>query len=87
MYSIVYGICDKFNRALHDRKWPHKHGGNHKPGDSGTQHSFALAAILENTFNVYRSVNQKDLDERYDFRQYCYDLADELFDYANSLPN
>lgn len=93
LYALIYGFCDRFNRALKDRKWPFRHGGNTACGDKGCQHNFALSCILQNTFNVYRSFHMKDLGvsedsaakEKYIFQEYCYELADQLFEYANTL--
>ena len=46
-YNSLFSICDNFNRALHDRTWPHKHGvGNGVAGDLGHKHNFALSSII-----------------------------------------
>lgn len=76
-----------------DRKWSFRHGGQNRVGDKGCQHNFALSCILQNTFNVFRSFHLRDTElttdseprEKYNFQQYCYDLADQLFEYANCL--
>ena len=45
-------FCDKYNNGLHQRLWPHKHGGNYHPGDLGHQHNFALSCMLQNTLTL-----------------------------------
>ena len=80
----MFSTCDKFNRALHDRKWPHRAGGRDTMADVGTQDSFAFACILQNTFNAYRSLNGVNITD-YSFKVYCLELADSLFAHANSL--
>ena len=70
-------FCDKYNKGLHQRSWPHKHGGNYDPGDLGHQSNFALSCMLRNTFNPYfedNLVNSKSID----FRDNCLALADEI---------
>jgi hypothetical protein len=83
-YKTMFSMCDKFNRALHDRKWPHRAGGNDVMSDAGTQDAFAMACILQNTFNAFRARNGVEFAD-YNFKLYCEELADALFAYANSL--
>jgi hypothetical protein len=51
----------------------------------------AISSILQNTFNVYRSrlfslsSEAEEVDDDFDYQQYCNDLAQQLFDYANTL--
>lgn len=85
-YKSMFAMCDKFNRQLHDRKWPHRAGGRDTMADDGTQDAFALASILQNTFNSYRVLNSIDFTD-YNFKNYCLELADSLYAYAYSLQN
>ena len=32
-YVEMFNLCDRFNRNLHERTWPHKSGGLHKKGE------------------------------------------------------
>ena len=56
-YKSMFNACDRFNRMLHDRKWPHKNGGRDIPRDVGHHHNFAMSCILQNTFNAYIEKN------------------------------
>lgn len=80
----MFNACDKFNRALHDRKWPHKHGGRNKPGDNGLQHNFAFSCVLQNTFNAYEAINEKG-DSLGNYSDNCLELSIELFEYACNI--
>ena len=51
-YKQAFEACDNFNRALHDRCWPHKRGGRSLPGDIWNHHDFIQAAMLVNTTNA-----------------------------------
>lgn len=82
IYKKVFNLCDTYNRSLHDRKWPFKHGGKDKPGEWGLQDDFAFSSILQNTFNLYNiDLNNIDVSE-YSFEGYCIILSDELYIYA-----
>ena len=78
-YNSLFSMCDNFNRALHDRTWPHKHGGSGVAGDLGHQHNFALSIVLQNTFNAYNCAHGIDT---FDFREYCENLADQLIEFS-----
>ncbi|KAJ1394289.1 hypothetical protein B484DRAFT_407932 [Ochromonadaceae sp. CCMP2298] len=54
LYKACFNLCDLFNRALHDKKWPFKRGGRDSTGEWGHQDNWALTATLQNTFNCYR---------------------------------
>ena len=51
VYGTSFNVCDRFNRALHHKKWPHKFGGNGEKGELGQQHGFALGVAAENIYN------------------------------------
>lgn len=76
--------CDMLNRALHDRCWPHKKGGRDMLGDRGMQDNFAFSSIIQNTIKVINSLNS-DSYEAVDFKSFCLDLSDELYDVGCSL--
>ena len=40
VYGTSFNVCDRFNRALHHKKWWHKFGGNDEKGELGQQHGF-----------------------------------------------
>jgi len=42
-YNNMFEICDNFNRALHDRSWPHPRGGRGTSGDMGRHDDFLMA--------------------------------------------
>lgn len=78
-YKISFSACDKFNRNLHDRKWPYRYGGGGRMGDSGHHHKFALACILQNTFNAHDSLTKNGHCST-NFKKQCLLLADELYE-------
>ena len=64
----MFNACDRYNRMLHDRKWPHKNGGRNIPGDEGHHHNFAMSFILQNAFNAYIEINSINSVE-YEFKK------------------
>ena len=74
----MFEVCDKFNRALHDRQWPHSRGGNNTQGDQGVHHDFLMAVILQNVFNAWFSVHDIDPASR-TFESMCTELANSLY--------
>jgi hypothetical protein len=84
LYKLAFNACDKFNRKLHDRKFPHRCGGGTKGFGDGHQHKFAISIILQNTINLYCDVN--DIDHKINsFEFNVLLLSDELYAYATSL--
>jgi hypothetical protein len=80
-YNHLYNLCDRFNRNLHERTWPHKTGGNGSMGEDGHYHNFALSSILQNIFNLYFDINAEDYS-KVSFSKFCCDLADEIVRFA-----
>lgn len=81
-YKAMFSGCDVFNIHLNERVWPYSRGGHGREGASGQCHSFALAVILRNTFNVYAHINGMGKDNAEEFRELCYTLADELYEFS-----
>lgn len=84
LYALMFSVCDRYNRKLHDKTWPHKQGGHGMLGDAGKQDDFAFSCSLQNIISVYRSLNKLSNDPM-DFQQYCLDLREELYKYACTL--
>ncbi len=80
-YGITFKTCDQFNRALHDTTWPHRHGGGTSQGDLAAIHDFLFSSILQNTINAWSDIHSKSMD----FKSFCMELADEIYEYANTL--
>lgn len=76
-----FNSCDKFNRAMHDRKYPHKSGGNGVSGEGGQIHMFILSSLLQNVFNLWECANGCEVNEVI-FEDKCVMLSDLLFQYA-----
>ena len=55
-YAKMFQTCDSYNHQIKSRMWPHKHGGRGHIGERGKHSSLALACVLQNTFNGYRSI-------------------------------
>lgn len=77
-YKTMFEVCDRFNRNLHDRSWPHKRGGRKVRGEFGRQNDFIMAAMLQNTLNLWLCLRQRNPAD-YTFRQMCELLADDLY--------
>lgn len=80
-YGQMFNVCDHFNKNLHNRMWPHKHGGRDCEGDPGHQNNFAWSCILQNVFNAYVAINGENHDD-YSFRDFYVELADALYNEA-----
>lgn len=76
-YKVMFESCDRFNRRLHDKSWPHRRGGNAVSGEAGVHHDFLLACVLQNTFNAYFAATGQNY-EGVSFKDFCHDLADSL---------
>lgn len=61
MYSVMFAVCDLFNRGLHDCTWPHRTGGGTCEGTNGIVHDFFFTAILKNTMNAWLDLNAEDV--------------------------
>ena len=83
-YAIIFNLCDRFNRNLHERTWSHKSGGFHRMGEPGNYHNFALSSVLQNIFNLYHSINGED-DNQESFCDFCCRLADEIAQFAATM--
>ena len=84
LYKKSFNACDKFNRKLHDRKFPHRCGGKSKGFGDGHQHKFAMAIILQNTINLFCDVNNIK-PQSMSFQAHVLSLSDELYYYATTL--
>jgi hypothetical protein len=83
-YKVMFSLCDAFNRALHDRLWPHRCGGGKSNGHMGHIHKFAMGCVIQNTINAYCDINKIPYTS---FKDLAIQLSDELFDYAMEQPN
>lgn len=57
-YKFSFDACDRFNRNLHDKSWPHARGGSGTRGDFLNQHDFAMAVLLQNIFSLFDELNE-----------------------------
>jgi len=94
-YKFAFDACDRFNRNLHDRSWPHARSGRGTRGDFLNQHDFAMAVLLQNVFALFDELNESydnsvvswkfdgtdtvDPERVGSFCNKCLRLADELF--------
>ena len=94
-YKFAFDACDRFNRNLHDKSWPHARGGHGTKGDFLNQHDFVMAMLLQNVFALFDELNEtydhSEVDWKFDgkdivnpartktFCDRCLLLADELF--------
>jgi hypothetical protein len=83
-YKVVFNLCDRLNSAIHGRIFPYRCGGGSHYGESGHQHKFAMAIILQNTFRVYNCMHKIDTSN-YNFTEYCRNLAEQLVNHASTM--
>jgi len=83
-YAQIFNVCDLFNRGLHDRTWPNKHGGFKRLGDRGSQDDFIFSAALKNAFLAYE-INANIRKGVIDFQTHCLELSEELYAYSLTL--
>ena len=82
-YKVMFDDSDKFNRALHDRTWPYQKGDRSTKGTDGSQHDFIMSCILQNVFNICKTIGGDELGAK-TFCQRCVELSDSLYKYAYS---
>jgi hypothetical protein len=63
LYKMTFNSCDMFNRNLHDKQWYHRCGGGTANGESGHENRMAMACVLQNVVNTYKSLGA-DEDRR-----------------------
>jgi hypothetical protein len=76
-YKNMFEICDNFNRALHDRSWPHPRGGKGIPGDMGCHHDFLMACIMQSVRNAWLALSETD-PSSHSFEEMMKDFAYDL---------
>jgi hypothetical protein len=84
-YKTFFEACDNFNRALHDRYFPHKRGGNGVSGEDGEHNDFIIACVLQNTFNSYHHINDLNPKDT-TFQAMCDELSDDIFQHSFNYP-
>jgi hypothetical protein len=84
LYKLVYGGCDHYNRNLHDKCWPFKHGGKNSIGDYGTTYDFIFSCTVHNIINAEREIS-KTTGEKLNYQTYLVDLACSLYEYEMKL--
>jgi hypothetical protein len=83
-YNRAFSYCDRFNKALYNRSWPFRRGGRNRSGHLGTVHDYFLSCILQNTFNFIHEI--KMIPHQYfHFQNMCFELSDNLYQYAIRL--
>jgi hypothetical protein len=83
-YKQMFNSCDIFNRKLHDRKYPHRSGGRGKRGEAGHVHKFILSVMLQNIFNLHKSVSDCPLYND-SFKDNCLLLSDDIMAHVSEL--
>lgn len=78
-YKCMFNVCDRFNRNLHDRTWPHRRGGRGMMGEFGHQHNFFMSCCIQNTINAYLDIEKIDPSTT-SFMDLCLELADSLYE-------
>ena len=58
IYKTMFECFNNYNRAPHDRAFPHKCIGHKTSGEHCSVNDFVFACILQNTFNVYTDTSE-----------------------------
>jgi hypothetical protein len=83
-YKIAFSLCDHFNRELHDRTWPHKHGGRNSSGDRGAISDFLFSIVLVNVLSAYHCARGTTYEPS-EYQDECLKLANEIWEYSSTL--
>ena len=84
LYNCIFAVCDNFNRALHDRTFPHRSGGGRNGhGEMGKYWDFIRSSVIQNTVNIYITARGIDV-QSISYRDICKTLSNDLFLYAVS---
>jgi hypothetical protein len=78
-FSIMFNVCDQYNRSLHEKSWPHR-----CQTAPQQQHNFLFTCILMNTYHAYLDA-QHLRPENLDYKSFGEQLADELYTFACGL--
>ena len=62
-YKVGFNFCDMFNKALHDKNWPFKHGGRNRSGAAGSITDYLFTCTLVNTWHAFANVQKKTASE------------------------
>lgn len=78
VYNTIYQFCDLFNRALKDKRMPHRAGaGKGEVGDTNALNDFVNTVSAFNTMNIWSDVRAKNPAE-VSYDKFCIDLAKDL---------
>ena len=77
--SFSFNIVDKFNRALHDKTWPHRNTGGRIGGEYLEIFDFLLSSILENMCNAVKLYFPKSA-EGLNFCELCIILSNGIYE-------
>lgn len=83
-YKETFYCCDRRNKEMFAKGWPHKHGGYNRFGEAAEQSDYAFLSILLNCFNLYRHLSKIQATKT-DFRNFGVRLSEQLFLYAIEL--
>eukprot|EP00957_Ditylum_brightwellii_P156783 11933119-Ditylum_brightwellii.AAC.1 len=73
-YSLGFNNCDKFNKVLHDKTWPHK-----LHGDKRAALDYLFAYILINVYHLWiDAVPAGEKCKDVTWKEFCMDLAKEM---------
>jgi hypothetical protein len=78
-FSVMFNLCDKYNRRLHDKSWPHR-----CMTAELQEHNFLFTCLLTNCYNAFLD-SKHQTPHDLDYQTFGEELADELFFYACSL--
>ena len=76
-YQYNFASCDKYNRRLHDKSWPHRYAGGTISVEYRAGHDFLFTCALVNLHQLWKSL---DFAERKteSFKQFTEALAKEI---------
>jgi len=83
-YGILFNLCDRFNRNLHEKTLPHKSGDMCKKEKPGNYHNFTLSSVLQNICYLCYSINGEDHTQESSC-DFCCRLADDIDLFAYTI--
>ena len=73
-YNIGFCVCDKYNRVLHGKTWPHRLIGDHRVFSN-----YMFTCILINTYHLWIDAGGRHEDRsKISWQEFCTDLAIEM---------
>ena len=76
-YEETFAACDKFNRRLHDKSWPHRYAAGVYSVEILAGHDFLFTSALVNMHHLWKTIDWKNR-KSLSFKAFTQQLAEEI---------